>query len=132
MYDTVFVSFMKIRDVYSSMNSILNKCVMLSVVKQPISRFFVDGNCVRHHVAMMRDDARWCVSKDTETKRPGLPGTCGHVVHLGQDLCDALSASLGRNAETTELLMSRFTPTSVTVYNGKELLRNGNGNGTFE
>ena len=118
MHDTLSVSFTKTRDVYSSMNSILNKYVMLSVVK--------------HHVATMRYDARWCVSKDTETKRPGLPGTCGHVVHLGQDLCDALSVSLGRNAETTELLMSRFTPAFVTVYNGKELLRNGNGNGTFE
>ena len=51
-------------------------------------------------------------------------------------MCDALSVSLGRNAETSEPLMSRYTPalTVVTVYNGEELLRNGNvnGNGTFE
>ena len=76
---------------------------------------------------MIRYDARWCVSKDTETKRPGLPGTCEHVAHLGQDLRDALSVRLGWNAETSELLMSRYTPalTVVTVYNGKELLRDG-------
>ena len=36
VHDTVFVSSMKILDVYSSMNSIL-KYVMLTVVKQPIT-----------------------------------------------------------------------------------------------
>ena len=75
---------------------------------------------------MIRYDARWCVSKETETKRPRLPSTCGHVVHLGQNLFDALSVSLDRNAETSELLMSKYTPalTVGTVHNGKELLRN--------
>ena len=47
---------------------------------------------------MIRYDVRWCFSKDTETERPGLPSTCGHVVHLGQNLCDALSVSLDRNS----------------------------------
>ena len=72
---------------------------------------------------MIRYDARWCVSKDTETKRPGLPGTCGHVVHLGQNLCDALSVSLDQNAETSELLMSRYTE-ALTCLSQRAMARN--------
>ena len=69
------------------------------------------------YLGWIRYDARWCVSKDTERKRPGLPGTCGHVVHLGQNMCDALSVSLDRNAKTNELLMSRYI---LTAHNGKD------------
>ena len=96
VHDTVFVSFMKIRDVDGREANHLGLCV--SRRKTEVSRCIVDGNCVRHHVVMIRYDARWCVSKDTEKKRPGLPSTCGHVVHLGQNLCDALSVSLDRNS----------------------------------
>ena len=53
VHDTVFVSFMKIRDVYSSMNSILNKYVMLTVVKQPSSV------CAFHKERQRPPDVSW-------------------------------------------------------------------------